>query len=421
MSWILPPLIFSKPDLFGNKLSYMDKMHVFTVSVLTRHIKMLLEENFPALWVEGEVSNFKPHHSGHLYFTLKDAESQIACVMWRNRAESLGFELKDGTRIRVLSNLKVYEKAGRYQLDVLSLVSSGIGELQIRFEQLKQKLAQEGLFDKKYKKEIPSYPDVIGVITSPTGAAVKDIMAVLKRRAPSRTIVLYGVKVQGEGAAEEIAAAIRCLNRYAQIDVLIVGRGGGSLEDLWPFNEEIVARGIFDSTIPVVSAVGHEIDFTIADFVADLRAPTPSAAAEMVAPDENELRQHLQDHSHSIYSLIRQRLENQSQTIKNLQKRYGFKRPQDLVSQYSQHMDELSHRLLYTVDNYTVTMKEKVNRVHIHLKALNPRNVLERGYSLLFREKALITSVHEVAINDVVEMKLKVGQLQSRVLNKSHD
>ena len=396
-------------------------MQVYTVSALTRNIKVLLEDSFPALWVEGEISNYKPHYSGHLYFTLKDQDAQIACVMWRNRAESIGFEIKDGAKVRALGNVKVYEKAGRYQFDILSLVLSGIGDLQIQFEQLKQKLLQEGLFDKKYKKEIPAYPDTIGIITSPTGAAIKDIISVLKRRSPSRGVLLYGVKVQGDGAAGEIAAAIRAMNKYGHAEVLIIGRGGGSLEDLWPFNEEIVARAIFDSKIPIISAVGHEIDFTIADFVADLRAPTPSAAAELVTADESELRQYLLNSAGNIQNLIMKQLRNLKDSVKNLKKSYGFKRPADLISQYNQRIDELTHRFYNSLDTYLLNARDKLTGVHAHLQALNPQNILNRGFALVLKDDLLITSVEEVSINDTLELKLRDGGIQSKVLKKYHD
>ena len=267
----------------------MQTDQVYTVSSLTRHIKELLETAFPPLWVIGEISNFKPHYSGHLYFTLKDSDSQISCVMWRSRAETTSVTLLDGLKVRIFGNIRVYERGGRYQLDAYKIEEAGVGDLQARFEELKKMLFEEGLFDEKFKKPIPPYPTRVGVITSTTGAAVRDILSVFRRRSPSIEIILRGVKVQGNGAAEEIARAIRLLNSYGNIDLLIVGRGGGSLEDLWAFNEEIVARAIFDSKIPVISAVGHEIDFTIADMVSDYRAPTPSAAAELGAPADSEI------------------------------------------------------------------------------------------------------------------------------------
>ena len=233
----------------------MPEYHIYTVSALTEKIKILIEESFPTVWVEGEISNYRPHYSGHLYFTLKDKDAQISCVMWRNRASALNIKLEDGTRVKIFANVRVYEKAGRYQLDVILIQAAGIGELQMLFEALKQRLQAEGLFDAKYKKSIPKFVQRVGIITSPTGAAIKDIISVIKRISPSTEVIIRGVKVQGEGAAKEIAQAIATFNSYAQVDVLIVGRGGGSLEDLWPFNEEVVARAIFKSNIPVISAV----------------------------------------------------------------------------------------------------------------------------------------------------------------------
>jgi exodeoxyribonuclease VII large subunit len=280
---------------------------------------------------------------------------------------------------------------------------------------------QEGLFDKKFKKEIPAFPETIGIITSPTGAAIKDIISVIRRRSPSRSILLYGVKVQGEGAAQEISAAIQAMNRHGQADVLIVGRGGGSLEDIWPFNEEIVARAIFESKIPVISAVGHEVDFTIADFVADLRAPTPSAAAELVSPDEKEIQQHLGNTASSLQNLIKKQLENIKDTIIKITKSHGFKRPADILSQYSQRLDELIHRFYFTVEGYIDNTKVKLAGIHSHLEALNPDNVLIRGYSLLFKDSILITSVQAVSINDEVDVKLKDGKLHSKILKKYDD
>ncbi|RMD96216.1 MAG: exodeoxyribonuclease VII large subunit, partial [Calditrichaeota bacterium] len=266
----------------------------YTVSELTREIKILLETRIPEVWVEGEISNFTHHSSGHMYFLLKDEHAQISCVMWRSRNNTLFFTPQDGMKIIVRGRITVYEKRGNYQLEVLQLHPAGVGELQLAFEQLKNRLRKEGLFDPAHKKPIPPYPERIGIVTSPTGAAIRDMIHILQRRFPPVEIILNPVRVQGEGAAVEIAQAIDQFNRYGQVDVLIVGRGGGSLEDLWAFNEEIVARAIFRSQIPVISAVGHEVDFSISDFVADLRAPTPSAAAELVVRNREEILAHLQ-------------------------------------------------------------------------------------------------------------------------------
>lgn len=333
-------------------------VRVFSVSEITRQIKLLLEDSFPALWVEGEISNYKPHHSGHMYFTLKDTDAQISCVMWRSRASTLNLELKDGLKIRVYGTLRLYEKSGRYQLDLIRVESAGLGELQLEFERLKQRLHEQGLFDSQYKKVLPKFPLKIGIITSPTGAALQDIISVANRRSPSTRLIILGVKVQGEGASEEIVDAINIFNNQYSVDVLIIGRGGGSLEDLWPFNEEIVARAIFDSEIPIVSAVGHEIDFTIADFVSDLRAPTPSAAAEIVLPGDDELREWLVDIQQRQKNRIKDNLYQLRTEIKNIQQSYSFRRPKDILQNYILQMEDTTQRLLLSTKNKSV--KERV-------------------------------------------------------------
>ncbi|MGB2768335.1 MAG: exodeoxyribonuclease VII large subunit, partial [Candidatus Zixiibacteriota bacterium] len=262
---------------------------VYTVTEITREIKSLLERNLPAVWVQGEISNYLLHSSGHRYFTLKDENSQIKCTLWKFRGERLQFQPADGISVMAWGNVTVYERGGQYQLDVAELVPVGLGELEIAFQRLKEKLFGEGLFDEEHKKPVPQFPESIGVVTSPTGAVVRDIIKIVLSRFPSVQIIVNPVRVQGEGAAEEIAGAIREFNRYKKIDMMIVGRGGGSLEDLWAFNEEVVARAIAVSSIPVVSAVGHEIDVTISDLVADCRALTPSEAAELVTPRRDQL------------------------------------------------------------------------------------------------------------------------------------
>src|SRR6266704_1033820 len=270
---------------------------VLTVSELTRSIRGILETKFGAVWVQGEVSNYKLHPSGHQYFTLKDARAQIACVVFRNTMAPLRQPLADGAQVQVYGQISVFEARGQYQLSVQILQPRGVGLLQAKFEALKRKLEAEGLFNPARKRALPKFPRRIGIVTSPTGAAIRDILNVLRRRAPWLQILINPVRVQGTGAAQEIAVAIRELARpnenFAPVDLIVVTRGGGSMEDLWEFNEEIVARTIADVTMPIVSAIGHEIDFTIADFVADLRAPTPSAAAELIVPDIVDLRRHM--------------------------------------------------------------------------------------------------------------------------------
>jgi exodeoxyribonuclease VII large subunit len=388
---------------------------VYSVSEITQLIREVLEESFPVLWIEGEISNFRPHHSGHLYFTLKDANAQISCVMWRSRAASLAMQIEDGLKIRVFGNIRLYEKAGRYQLDILKIEAAGIGDLQILFEQLKQKLLEEGLFDPDHKKNIPAFPQTIGIITSPTGAAIKDILSVLRRRSPSTKLIFKGVKVQGEGAASEIVQAIQLMNDFDDIDVIILGRGGGSLEDLWPFNEEIVARAIFASKIPVISAVGHEIDFTITDFVADLRAATPSAAAEIAVPADSEISDMLQKTEQKLGNLILDKIGYYRSQLRGYMRAHAFRRPENILFQHMQRIDELSQRLNISLKNYIQLQQSKLNNLQHHLSALHPENVLQRGYSISFKDDKIISSVKAVTEGDQVIVKLKDGSMQNTV------
>jgi exodeoxyribonuclease VII large subunit len=396
-------------------------VRVFSVSEITRQIKILLEDSFPALWVEGEISNFKPHHSGHMYFTLKDADAQISCVMWRSRASSQNLELKDGLKIRVYGTLRLYEKSGRYQLDLIRVESAGLGELQLKFERLKQQLLSEGLFENQYKKDLPKFPQVIGIITSPTGAAIQDILSIAKRRSPSTKIVIMGVKVQGDGAAGEIEKAIRVFNSHYPVDALIVGRGGGSLEDIWPFNEEVVARAIFDSQIPVVSAVGHEVDYTISDFVSDLRASTPSAAVEILLPNESEIRQWLNDLKEKQHTIIKDQLSRLRLDVLNVQNSYSFRRPKDILQRYILHIEEITQRIYLAIKNSTEKSRVVLENYKNQLQSLNPDNVLNRGYSMVFKNNKLVSSVDLIEIDDKLMVKLKDGNINSQVLSKDNE
>src|SRR5437870_3169124 len=303
---------------FGSDL-FQSTSNVLTVAELTRAIRSALEAKFGAVWVQGEVSNYKLHPSGHQYFTLKDARAQIACVIFRNTMAPLRQPLVDGAQVQLYGNVSVFEARGQYQLSVQILQPRGLGLLQAKFEALKRKLEAEGLFDPARKRVLPKFPRRIGIVTSPSGAAIRDILNVLRRRAPWLQILINPVRVQGTGAAAEIAVAIRELatpnENWPPVDLIVVARGGGSLEDLWEFNEEIVARTIADVAVPVVSAVGHEIDFTICDFVADLRAPTPSAAAELIVPDVFDLRRRIDTLSRALGRELMQRVRDVQQQL----------------------------------------------------------------------------------------------------------
>lgn len=366
---------------------------IYSVTEITRQIKGVLERGFPNIMVMGEISNLKLHSSGHMYFTLKDDNAQISAVMWRNRVNQLLFKPVDGMKIIARGNITVYEPRGNYQLDCFHIQPIGLGELQQAFERLKKKLFEEGLFADDHKVPLPEYPMRIGIVTSPTGAAIQDIISVLSRRMPSVEVILVPVKVQGIGAAEEIAEAIDTLNEWNQVDVIIVGRGGGSLEDLWAFNEEIVARAIYRSEIPIISAVGHEIDYSISDFVADMRAPTPSAAAELVVRHKNELIELIRNFCYTMISSMENSISSHRQTVASLIQSYSFNRPQDLLRQRSQRIDELTRRLEQSFNHYLEFTKRSVESLATRIDALNPRLVLKRGYAIVKQNGAAISSV----------------------------
>jgi len=330
-----------------NYFPLISKEKILTVSELTYQIKKLVEPNFQDIWLQGEISNYKIHASGHVYFTLKDENASIDAALWKRYADIYlkNYTYKDGDKVLVHGKIEIYEPRGEYKIIVDFIEPLGIGELQIKFEMLKQKLAAEGLFDARFKKPIPEYPNRIGIVTSPTGAAIRDMINIISRRFPAVELILYPVKVQGDGAAEEIAQAIRDLNFYGKVDVIIVGRGGGSIEDLWAFNEEIVARAIFESKIPIISAVGHEIDYSISDFVADLRAPTPSAAAELVVKNRDDVIENIRNFWYTIHQLTIEKIKNAKKEVEHLTKSYAFNRPIDWLRQYTMRLDELTRAL----------------------------------------------------------------------------
>ncbi|MCK4426913.1 MAG: exodeoxyribonuclease VII large subunit [candidate division Zixibacteria bacterium] len=390
---------------------------IYTVTEITKEIKGILEESFPTIWVEGDISNYTLHSSGHRYFSLKDENAQIRCTLWRFRGERLGFEPEDGIKVIALGSISVYERNGQYQLDVIKLIPAGLGKLEVAFQRLKEKLFQEGLFDEEDKKPIPEFPETIGLVTSPTGAAIIDIIKIIHKRFPSVRIIVNPVRVQGEGAAEEIAQAIDEFNHFAKIDVMIVGRGGGSLEDLWAFNEEIVARAIYFSEIPVISAVGHQIDFAISDFVADLRAPTPSAAAQMVVKDKEELLKELRSNAQKLISYQTSVIEYLKQRLKAAQQSYGFRRPLDLISQRSQRVDEFVRQLLDRIKNYFEFKKNGLSLNEQKLEALSPLSVLKRGYAIVRKlpELEIIKDAGSLKKEDRLEVKFFKGKVESKV------
>jgi exodeoxyribonuclease VII large subunit len=394
---------------------------IISVSELTRKIKGVLEMGFPQVLVSGEISNFKRHTSGHLYFTLKDEAAQIQAVMWRGRAMSLFFTPQDGMKVVVRGSITVYEVRGIYQIDVVQIQPMGVGELQHAFERLKRRLMEEGLFEPEHKKTLPRYPERIGIVSSPTGAAIHDMLTIIGRRYPPVEILLYPVAVQGEGAAEQIAEAVRDLNRHGKldpvnaVDAIIVGRGGGSLEDLWAFNEEVVARAIYDSKIPVVSAVGHEVDFTISDFVADLRAPTPSAAGELVVPDKSEILELLRNSCYTVNQTIGERISASREKVVSLIRSYHFNKPLQLQREYSQRVDELERTLVTTLVHRFTLLHNHATQLHKRLQSLNPDQVLKRGYTVVYRDGKIVESARRLQTEDEIDVKFKDGHASSTI------
>ncbi len=396
---------------------------LYTVSQLNARVRELLELNFPEVWVEGEISNFRHYASGHLYFTLKDEGSELEAVMFQSRAAYLDFRPEDGMGVLALGALTIYERRGKYQLDVRRLKPAGLGKLQLAFERLKEKLKAEGLFEAIHKKPLPPYPERIGIITSAEGAAIRDMLSILARRYPPVEVRVFPVKVQGEGAAEEIAHAIELANVYHRreepLDVLIVGRGGGSLEDLWAFNEEVVARAIFRSQVPVISAVGHEVDFTIADFVADLRAPTPSAAAELVVPDRTELQMRLGEWVRRLRDGQRARLDDLRMRLRMATSSYAFRRPLRALRDAHQALDQLLTGAVRAQQGRILTTQRHLEGLLGRLEAVNPLAVLRRGYSLVEDARGRpVTSSQQVRVGERIRVRLHKGRLRCEVLER---
>ncbi|MDQ0088212.1 exodeoxyribonuclease VII large subunit [Paenibacillus anaericanus] len=440
------------------------EQRIYSIKELNRYIRMKLESDtlLSEVWIRGEISNFTHHSSGHMYFTLKDAESRVKSIMFASHNQRLPFIPKEGARVIARGNVSVYERDGQYQFYATHMQPDGIGSLYLAFEQLKQKLEREGLFAPERKSPIPQFPRVIGVVTSPTGAAVRDILTTLSRRYPQAEVVLYPVSVQGKGAAPSIIRAIQTLNDMNEADVLIIGRGGGSLEELWAFNEEAVARAIYESEIPIISAVGHETDFTIADFVADLRAATPTAAAELAVPHVTELKAQLNQREQVLQRALQHQVSQARERLRRLQRSPALLQPRRSLLQHAVRLDTLQSRLVSKMKSRTQLtisthgrLNERLLRYHPQdalkmakrrqseagrqlrgamnamfreksqqltsgirqLDALSPLKVMARGYSLVYDEqgKSLIKSLNDVELGDRVKVKVTDGELDCQV------
>lgn len=441
----------------------MTEQKFLTVTALTRYLKRKFDTDphLQEVWIKGELSNFKWHSRGHMYFTLKDENTRIQGVMFAGDNRYIKFKPEDGMKVLIRGEITVYEAYGQYQIYAKEMQPDGIGNLFLAFEELKKRLELEGLFAGEKKKRIPKFPEHIGVITSPTGAAIRDILTTLKRRYPIARVTILPVLVQGEQAAASISKAIKQANVIGGFNCLIVGRGGGSIEDLWPFNEEIVARAIFESVIPIISAVGHETDFTIADFVADLRAPTPTGAAELAVPHIEELLERLAITKVRIIRAMNESLAARKKNLQHLQKSYAFRYPRQLVNQKEQELDRLLEKLtkemvrkLSIKKDKFIQMKARLRKSHpaaqasrenerlerlirgleraamkrmnekrlqlsntvTTLNALNPLKVMERGYSLVYNDKQkLIKSIDQVGPGETIKVRLTDGSLDCQV------
>jgi exodeoxyribonuclease VII large subunit len=412
---------------------------VYTPSELNHEARLHIEAGFGHVWVEGEISNLSRPSSGHLYFSLKDDKAQVSCALFRSNARALSFLPENGMQVRVHGRVSLYEARGNYQLIADSMLQSGEGLLKAKFEELKKQLAGEGLFDDLHKKPLPAYPKRIAVVTSPSGAALRDILNVLQRRWPLAAVRVYGVPVQGVDAAPAIADALRAANRHAWAELIVTGRGGGSLEDLWAFNEEVVARAIFESKLPVVSAVGHEIDFSISDFVADLRAPTPSAAAELISPDQASLRQTMHALRDRLKRHYLHQLHNLAQKLDHLGHRLAQQHPGQRLKQHRKILaqthhrlrlagarivperqrrlsDLLHHRMLPTAKRIVPERRRQFLDLTRTLEALSPLPTLARGYALVTDESgSAVTSVEDVKPRQKLRTQFSDGQVVSTV------
>jgi len=412
-----------------------------SISAITRYLKSRfdLDSNLQNVFLKGEISNFKAHTSGHFYFSLKDENSKINAIMFRSSASKVNFKPQDGMKVLVTGRITVYEAMGSYQIYADEMIEDGVGNLYVAFENLKKKLSEEGLFDEKYKKKIPKIPRRVGIITASTGAAIRDIITTIKRRFPICETILFPTLVQGENAKDDIVRNIERAKEY-DLDVLIVGRGGGSIEDLWPFNEEIVARAIFASEIPIISAVGHEIDFTISDFVSDLRAPTPTAAAELAVPNMVDLKSHIDNLLIRLNEAVNKKIKYQRLYLDSVKNSYVIKNPMVMFENRKQNLDMLSEKMVeLTLRNikekknkidiikssYILTnpdriyegKKDKLKNIIDKVNLLNPLNILSRGYSVTYLGGKAMKSISSINKDDLIDIRLFDGIVKAKTID----
>lgn len=389
-----------------------------SVTDLNKYIKDKIadDEYLNNVLIKGEISNFKHHYTGHMYFTLKDENSLIKCIMFKSYAQKLMFEPKDGTKVFVFGTVSVFERDGIYQIYVKAMGEDGVGDLYTKYQKLKKELEEKGLFDIENKKKIPLMPKVIGVLTSQTGSVIRDIINVSTRRNPNVYIRLLPVPVQGEGAAEKIAKGIEYMNENNLADVLILARGGGSLEDLWPFNEEIVAYSIYNSKIPIISAVGHETDFSISDFVADLRAPTPSAAAELAVPDIYELKQKINTYQNRLKISLTKKVEIMKLRYEKCMSSFVFKEPTRRINENYIKLDSYIKQLENLINTKSEKEKNRYVELVAKLDTLSPLKTLMRGYSITEKEGKIVKSIVELKKDDNIDIRLTDGKIQAKII-----
>ncbi len=397
-------------------LSYLFSSSIYTVSKLTDEIAQIIEGTYPNILVEGEISNLKLSHKGHLYFTLKDEKAKIKAVIFRGEREFIPFELSSGLFVICRARVSVYKPRGEYQLIVSDVIPKGKGALQLAFEQLKEKLKKEGLFDEDKKLPIPSFPKRLGIVTSPYGAAIRDILNVLKRRFYNLEVLIYPVRVQGKEASFDICRGIEFLNCKGDIDVIILARGGGSIEDLWPFNEEIVARAIYKSKIPIISAIGHETDYTISDFVADLRAPTPSAAAELVVSKKDELKRRIYEAKERISFSFLKIWKEKSERLSYLKDRIQANSPKRKIRLSLERISDMRKRIENRMNTLISIKEQDFLNLAKRLDNLSPLNILAKGYTITKKDGKIIKDVKDLAVGDLICTSFRKGETQSKII-----